>query len=425
VYSSLTKIDIVAERDGVRHFVQTDHRGTEEVDAELEISTLFALARTIGPRRMIEEGAAPTVVRYVALGGLHPAIARVLAATGAEAEVEGKQVALDGVARVPAADLADQAFAALARRVADREQLALDEGGLEALEELTAGAPSVQDDEITYWTTVAELAAVTGEVLRTRFGGRWVDDPRCLADIPFVFRIDGGERLLNAVGKAVKFLDAGKRESPRQLIVMADDASVPHGPLLFTLKPARWPGAAETVWEPLVPDLEKTGADIPIIVYGEDKPSSFAIYVREGREDDLADLRRRALENLTQVEVAIEDFELDGVSFIVVQGSYYAGEKILDVAFMRQLHARLRTKILAAAMPRKNELLVTNAVVQPRTMLAFLAIVQGTHDNPDGGPPISPTTFLVQDGKVVGVAAPHDEAQAPEPKKGFFRRLFG
>ena len=424
MYSSLTKIDIVAERDGVRHFVQTDHRRPEEVEAEPEISVLFALTRSLLPRRMIREGDPRTVVRYAALAELHPKLARVLAATGAEAEAEGKPQDLRGVPKVPPADLAEEAFSGLARRVLARERLALDEAGLEALEASLAGTPTADEDEIAYWTSVAELAAVTGELLRARFGGRWVDDPKDYAAIPFMFKLADGEQHLNPVGKAEKFLDAGERESPRQLLKMAADSALEAGPALLTLKPSDWPGSEQAVCEPMMVDWEKIGCDVPLIVYGDDRPNSFAMYTKDGeREKNIPELRRRATANLVDIAVGIEPVALDELRFLVVHGSYYAAEKILDVEFMKTLHVRIGSEVLAAAVPRKGELLVTNAVVQPPTMFGFLSIVEGSHKKKDGPPPLSPTVFLVQEGKISGVVRP-SEATPPPPKKGFLKRLF-
>ena len=98
VYSSLRKIDIVSEApDGTRLLLQTDHRSPDEIDAEPELSMLFALARILGPQR--SQHGTGSVVRYVALGGLHPAIARVVASTGAEAEVDRAVVDLSAQPR--------------------------------------------------------------------------------------------------------------------------------------------------------------------------------------------------------------------------------------------------------------------------------------------------------------------------------------
>jgi hypothetical protein len=432
MYSSLHKVDIVVkEKDGSgKLFVQTDHRSVEEVAAEVEVSVLFALARTIVPKRMSD--AAGVKVRYACLGGLHPAIAEVLLATGAEPDgMEGvAKPSLDGVKRRATADLADEAFAALGQKLLARHALSADEAGLAAFEATIDEAPSQEQDEIAYWTTVAELAAVTGEVLRAKCGGRWIDDPKDFADIPFLFQPARNEGMVNPVGKAMKFLMHGAAESPQQLLRMVEDNAEPEGPLLFSLKPSNWAARAEAVCEPLMARMEKAGADVPIIVYGHDKPNTFGFFMKGGRfgEDTVA-LRKEALANLARVKVEVERIDLSALTFWVVQGSYFAAEKILDVDFMKELHRRLESPLLAAAVPEKGQLLVTSAVAGPEKMLPFMALANGIYERNNAGRQISPTVFLVSDGAIQGVAKRGEEpaklgGDDANGKKGFLKRLF-
>lgn len=421
VYSSLRKIDIVSEApDGTRLLLQTDHRSPDEIDAEPELSMLFALARILGPQR--SQHGTGSVVRYVALGGLHPAIARVVASTGAEAEVDRAVVDLSAQPREAPAALADEAFAALGRRVLARERQPATEDGLREIERLSQGAPTEDEDEIGYWTAVAELAAVTGEVIRAQVGGTWVDDTAGHADLPFLFRAAGGDLRINAVGKAVKFLAHGDAESPHQLLRALEDRDTDAGPLLFSLKPAGWPAAAEMVCEPLA-DLAKSGADVPLVVYGNDHPNTFAMFKRGDTPRDLAAMRAEAIANLAAIDVEVERVELDAITFWVAHGNYFAAEKILDPAFLRAMHASIG-ELLAAAVPEKGRLFLTNAVAKPETIAAFVAIASGVYQKNEAGRQLSPTVFLVSDGNIVGVAQP-SESPAPEPaKKSWVKKLF-
>jgi hypothetical protein len=425
VYSSLHKIDLVAQdKNGPgKLFVQTDHRDAEEVAREVEISVIFALTRTLLPKRMPE--AKQAVVRYVCMGKLHPALAEVIAATGAQAEANGASVKLDGVKRRAPADIADATFATLGKRLLAEHHLAADETGLAAFEALMKDAPAKPDDEdeIAHWTAVAELAAVTGEVLRAKYGGRWVDDPKDFADIPFMFEPARDAGLVNPVGKAIKFLLHGAAESPRQLLQLVEDAGAPEGPLLFTLKPSHWGASTEAVSEPMFPGMEKAEADIPVVVYGRDQPNTFAIFMRDGkREKELDVLRAQALGNLAKLEATVERIDLDRLTFWAVHGGYFAAEKILDVAFMKGLHDRVKSPLLAAAVPAKGQLLVTTAVAQPETVMGFMAIARGIYEKNEGGRQLSPTVFLVSEGKITGLAKATEQAPPKQEKKGFFRR---
>jgi hypothetical protein len=427
MYSSLGKIDIVVQdKNGPgKIFVQTDHRSAEEFGSELEVSVLFALTRTIVPRRVKDAGGA--IVRHVCMETVHPALVEVAAATGAQVESAGVAVSLEGARRRAPADIADEAFASLGKRLlggatADAAALATFESRV-----TKARADAEDEDEIGNWTAVAELAAVTGEVLRAKYGGRWVDDPRDFADIPFMFQPTGDKGLVNPVGKAIKFLAHGDAESPRQLLQLVDDAGAPEGPLLFSLKPSHWGARGEAVCEPFAPDMEKAGADIPLVVYGRDQPNTFALFMKDGaREKDMGALRRQALGNLAKVDVQVQRVALEPLTFWVIQGSYFATEKILDQAFLNTLHTRLEAQLLAAAVPTKGQLLVTSAIAGPEKIMAFMAIAKGIYEKNEGGRQLSPTVFLVSEGKVTGVATVRSEGDEPkkEEKKGFFKRLF-
>jgi hypothetical protein len=419
MYSSLDKIDIVAQApDGTRLFVQTDHRAPAEIDDEPELSVVFALSRILNPRRM--ESAA--IVRYAAIGGVHPTIARVVASTGAVLEVAGEPVDLSDVERNAPEDLADAAFAGLGRRVLERHGLACDEAGLAAFERRIAGAPTAEEDEIGWWTAVVELAAVTGEVMRALHGGRWITDDNGYADLPFMFKSASGDLRSNVIDKARRFLVHGDGQSPRQLLRAMEDRG-DDGPLLFSLKPASWAAGNDMVCEPLA-DVSKTGADVPMIVYGHDHPNTFAMLKRGEQAHDLAAMRAEALVNLAKIEVEVETVELEQITFHAVYGNYFASEKVLDEAFMHSLHARIG-ELLAVSLPEKGRLFVTSAAQPPDAIIAFMSIAQGVFQRNEGGRQLCPTVFLVSDAKIVGVAQPStsepdepSDAASPWKKKG-------
>ncbi len=420
MYSSLRKIDFVAQApDGRRLLVQTDHRSPAEIDEEPELSTLFALARILVPQRSdaARDGNGVAVVRYVALGGMHPVIARVVASTHAELEVDRATVDLASVAVSDPADLADEAFAGLGRRVLARHGLAPTEEGLATFERRIDGAPTEDDDEIGYWTTVAELAAVAGEVIRATVGGRWVADGHAYADIPFLFRAGDEDLNVNAVGKAVKFLAHGDAESPRHLLRALEDRGTPAGPLLIGLKPSSWGAADEMVCEPMA-DLARAGADVPLIVYGHDHPNTFAMFKRGDEPRDMAALRAEALKNLAAIDIEVEKVELESLTFWLGHGNYFAAEKILDVQFMQRMHGIIG-ELIAAAVPEKGRLFMTNAAVDPQAIAGFVAIARGVYQKNEGGRQLSPTVFLVSQGQIVGVAHTEDpDSSKVDPLSG-------
>ena len=55
MYCSLDKIDLSATIEGRQVAIQTDHRSTAEIEAEPELSALFAMARVINARSHLED----------------------------------------------------------------------------------------------------------------------------------------------------------------------------------------------------------------------------------------------------------------------------------------------------------------------------------------------------------------------------------
>ena len=422
MYSSLRKIDIVAaDPAGTKLLVQTDHRGADEVEGEADLSVIFALTRILLPQQSTHgEGA---VVRYAIIGSAHPRLVEVAASTGATLEASGASIDLSTVPRRAPEVLADEAFAGLARLVLEREGLSLDDAGLGALEASLAGAPTEEEDEIAYWTAVTELAAVTGEVIRKQHGGQWAPVPPktgMTVDIPFLFQV--GDSYSNPVGKAVKFLMYGEAESPRQLLVGLQDRGLPDGPLLFNLKPSSYDLKDRAVCEPLLAELGKAGADVPLLVYGRDQPHTFASFMQGDEPRDMLALRREALENLASQEVSFERVDVSGLRLWIVHGSYFASEKILDMAFMQRMHREVGSQLMAAGIPEKGRLLLTDAGVGPDLILGFMSVVRGIYEKNENGRQISPTVFLVSEGELTGVAKA-GEAK-PVKKKGWLSRWF-
>lgn len=425
MYSSLHKIDLVAaaSKGEPMLLVQTDHRPPAEVGADQGLSMIFALTRMLMPR---SGDYATATVRYACIGEAHPLLESAAAACAAELESAGQRRDLSAVPRQPPEDLADAAFASVGRRVLGERKLAVDEAGLTELVAEMASPPTRDDDEVAYYTAMIELAAATGEVVRARFGGRWVRDTEQYSAVPFIFLLGaGGDHRVNVAGKVENFFRHGEFHSPVLLLRVAEDSDLDGGPLLFSLKPSGWEAAATQVTEPIATGLDVTGADVPLMVYGHDRPNTFAMLGKTTPDlPPLATLRAQALHNLAAIEVEIEPLD-DGASPIrIVHGSYFAAEKILDAAFLRGLHAELASSMLAVAVPAKERLLVTAAIVDVEAMQTFFALARSIYDADEDGRQLSPTVFLVSDGAIVGVATPSD-APAPPKKRGFWRRLFG
>ena len=376
VYSSLDRIDIVSRdgRTGQKIFRQTEHRSPQEIRREEELSILFALARVLNPMSMREEGQPPPSVRYMVTETPPESLQEAVAAAGGQLEVNAQPLPYAGPP-VDVSDLADRTFSALAQRVLDREGWVKGEEALVQLEtEILAQVPDKEEDETTFWTSALEISALAGELLRDVTHGRWVMDPHRMSVIPFAFEGPDGV-IFNVAGKVERFLAHGDRYSVRHLLRVAEErqhAGPATGPIMVSFKPCTWEGRDETVCRAL---LDTETEDAP-------RPARAGVWTRY--RDVLPDadpgpafLQRpggTARGGGTEPGgVAVEIFELDvdGLDVLVVTGGYYAAEKILDVAFMRQMHERLGSHLLAAGIPRKGVLMLTRATAPAHLMWLF------------------------------------------------------
>lgn len=427
----------MAEQDGVQVCIQTDHRSPAEMDETAELSVLFALVRTLGPRRFATDSAPAPKVKYAAMQGASEGVAEAVAAAGAALETMAagtpELVVYPGSPR-PVATLVDEAFRGLAHRVALRESVAVSPIGLKAFEDrILADAWDLEDgeQEIEAWTAAVELAALTGECIRQVHGGRWVLTEEALngamgahisaADfglLPFAYARETGE-LHNAANKAIRAMSE-PGQSVLQMLVTESSAAQEDGKMMVILKPADW-GTHGVVSRPLFETL----TDGPLVVVGKDMPNSVAYSAADERSPEEIDaVFTEALANLAEVQVEVERLDLDvPMDIYVVHGDFYAAEKILDESFMHSMHARVGQELLAVSVPVRGRMFVTAGAQAPENIARMLALAQGVFD---GEPePISPRVFGVMNGKIAAIVQASPESEPPEKKKGLWRRLFG
>jgi len=429
MYSSLQKIDIAAKSPEGPVYVQTDHRTREEVEAEPELSTLFALARLlIAKAHATKQNEADASVVYASISEEPiPLLAEVVAAAGAKLSSGSEKArALAPVAATPNG-LLDKAFRALATRCAQRTGSTDPAIALAAIEaETLADVPDLEDDEIVYWTRVLELSALTGEVVRAKHGGTWETLPDLqLSDVPFAFKLGGGELLL-PTNRAGRFMEDGPEESMFHMIDSAGESRDRENlPVLPSLRTRAEAEAQQIVFRELL--KKDYGEGLPVIAYGTDSPTQFGL-MKQQPDQDLEALHAKALANLATQEVAVQEIDAGNTVLLVVTNSFFATEKLLDRAFMRSLQKRLKSEMLAVTVPRRGLMFVVDgAAGDPRRSMAVLATLTAKESGTSRK--ISSAILIVQDGEVVGRVQLEGDASAPEapPTKrpGFFRRLFG
>jgi hypothetical protein len=411
MYSALDRVDLEARVGDSTIAVQTDHRDRAAIEAEPELSTLFAMARVLNARgRLADEGHDAADVRYVVTSDPPSLLRDALAAVGGTLERLDRGGAIESLgpaSAVAVGELADRCFAALARRVGARVGSRDPAIALHVLEAETLASPPSRDDAHLYWRRVLELAALAGELLRARFAGAWVQTDRAL--VPFGFELGdrrddpGRELVVFPTNRAQRVIDDGGDESLFPLLDAADEAlhrttDVRGGRLMPSLRARADVDLDEVVWRPIVTD--DRASDLPVIVCGIDGESTFGMIRRAVLEREPADAVAEAIANLAHEPVERGTLDLDGEAIAIVSGSFYAAEKLLDRAFVRALHDELGARELVAATPSRGVLLVA-ARRDPRSVARFAAIAHAQHAGA-GGRAISPAVWRVVDGAVVG-----------------------
>lgn len=217
MFCSLDRVDLAyVGDDGRLRWLQSDHRRPAQIEAEAELSLLFALIRLIDPRRSFPADAASPVLEY-RCQHMPPAFLRAaIASAGAELWVDAAVPYTDPVPDPET--LARLAFTALAARIAGERGLARDRDGLATLER-TLPVVDPEGDELAYWRTVVQLAAFTGEVLRATTSGEWHLHPDA-GVLPFVLITDDGT-LYDPLAAALALING---ETPQALTALVPDA---------------------------------------------------------------------------------------------------------------------------------------------------------------------------------------------------------
>lgn len=442
MYCSIDKIDLASRVAGKPVAIQSDHRAAAEIEAEPELSVLFAMARVLNARTHLNEAGHTDASVHYAMNDDAPLLLReAIGAVGGTLE-QGKRLEALGAANAAlASEIADRNFAALAHRVKSRvgsRDVAI---ALRMLEDQTFADPPPRDDEARYWQRVLELAALAGELLRAKYPGRWIQTDRAL--VPFGFQVQSGAAVMFPTNRAQRVIEDGPDESLFKLLLAAEETvqrptDATTGRLMPSLRDRADIELDEVVWRPIVPGDDQSPQDLPVVVCGIDGESTFGMIRREAMSKPVDAAFDEALLNLGDEDVQCEEIEIAGLNVIMVSGNFYAAEKILDREFMLSLHRVLGSELLAASAPARGCLLVTADYHDNMSLARFSAIARARHED-GGGRAISPAVLLVERGRVAGYvrgpgdpkeraepAAPaSDPIPSPPPKRGLWRRLLG
>lgn len=425
MYTSLGRIDIIVDDKGRKLAVQTDHRAIDEIEATWAISAVFAAARARNP--VISKAA--DAVRFAMIQGGSDRYVTLVTQLGAEVEhgVGGRitPAALDLEA---ARATLEAAVLELGAATLAEAGLAPDLAGIEVLEVAVRDAQVLppDEDETGFWTGVVQLGAALAFTLQRAHGGRLNLEDEIAGMIPMRWGFDTA--LINVFGRPEEYLSHDPTYLPSKLVVLAAEravAGVDEGEVLFSLKAGGWPGRGVALTEPLLEMNEGDPTDFPLVVLVHDLPNTTSTIPHDTAPEEVARLRVLAHENLQRVAVEVGEVDAPGGNLIVVNGHYYAAEKILDPDFLRAQARRLGAEVLLAGVPRRGMLLLRNGIGDAATSIAFTRIVRGQYDEAAPQERIATGVFLIVDGKVAGVARVTEDTPPPAPKKSLWARLFG
>ena len=222
VFSSLDQVDIVARDKSNRLIlVQSDHRSSQEIEKDVELSAVFALARVLNAFRVAKsKGEKATIIYDFNTEAPPDFLSQAIVSAGGSITLKSKSFRYRGKT-VDTDKIFDKMMAGLANKVVKRERKQFLLDSLKDYERSVENKKfSKESDEVKYWTMVIELAAFAGEVLRKETGGGWIVDDREFFTLPFAFHCKAKDYdgLVNFIGKAIKFLNNPEGDSLAYLV---------------------------------------------------------------------------------------------------------------------------------------------------------------------------------------------------------------
>jgi hypothetical protein len=373
----LDKIAVAKRADGATTLVIRDDRSADRMLETRFLSIVVAISRVARGRQALAERYAGrgSVVYMTASRPPDFVVDAVTAAGGVVFDGTREHAARSPLATTLQLDAAFCDLASVVRRRLDARSFG---DALDALErDLRRRLPERTDLE-AWWTAILELVAVTGELVREKRAGRWVEAPT--QRLPLALDLGKGELMFP--GKLAQALVEGGAGSMRSLLAAAEPATItpirPGATAMPVLCDRRSIPLDKLTWERLLPE-EVDSDDVPVIVYVEDHGGT--IQWPFGSTAPTAERRARALANLAKEPIELTPIEIPGGNkLVVVTGGYYAAESVLVPATMAKVSAELGgPRLMFVGIPARGHLVAIDgdrATVDDDLQQGFLLIVE-------------------------------------------------
>jgi hypothetical protein len=167
------------------------------------------------------------------------------------------------------------------------------------------------------------------------------------------------------------------------------------------LKPGDWVGIKYgAIYQTLLGTDENPEL---VIGYGYDGPNDFIFMTHDMLQGKtVEEVYKESTVNLEEFDTPINEVVPGKV--IISSGADFCSEKILNKAFMLNLHKKLDANELLVSIPRRRNMMVTSRQAEPEILNQYMSVHSDTwSDDSYGNAPIINSLFVVVDGEINGV----------------------
>jgi hypothetical protein len=193
MWARVHKVDRIRPQPGGGAIVLVeDDRNQVAMERVAGLTTLIAIARILNARRVLEaKFAGKGEVRYTTIASPPTFLLDAITRAGASLSDSSGERVIVPPAPAAIAPIVDSAFAQLAHHVRTNAGAPDMATAIRLLEIARRKAPLDREaNPAVYWTAVFELAALAGELSRSR-GGRWIETTEL--PVPFAIKFASGE----------------------------------------------------------------------------------------------------------------------------------------------------------------------------------------------------------------------------------------
>ena len=396
-WADLDKVSVKQRADGSALLALQDGRTFAQISEARLVSILVAMCRVARAREALEQKLGGRGVITVVTTGAPPDFFIEAVTSAGGVVFDGKR---EHVFPTPmsATVLLDSTLCDLATAVRRRVNVRTFRDALEVREHELQRKPADKSHSPTWWTTVFELIALSGELFRAEEPGKW----ELVGSSRPPLGLKQPKKQMVFPGELAQAIAGGGVASLRTLVDLSKPRA-PNAPLETSLRAMpllvhRRSVPIDTLtWETLVPH-DADHDELPVIAYVEERPDSLFWPTNLGPPTKA--LRARALSNLARAEFLIESIEVGDTRVALVVHEGFGCEAVLHRPTMQKVELLLGTDTLAVGFPERGQMLVTT-IADDDEMLPFLQLVDNRYHAASERVRISSEVVVYAHGKAI------------------------